>query len=110
MTDRTLDVVAKVVCDFDAAISHLRESQQSLGQQIMGESEPEEHLLTEIQEIARKPDDPDGAKVFVLKRLSVWYCYPFAVEGNQNRSSRKAEWASSAEKTGEHPGGTPGRT
>ncbi len=99
------DTLRELQDSVDAAIGQLRESQKSLGPQILTESEPWEQLLVEIQEIARKPDGQDSVQVFVPKRASVRYCYSFAVEAEpESLFAKKAEeHASSVSRTGKPP-------
>jgi predicted N-acetyltransferase YhbS len=68
----------------DAAIEHFRGDQATISDLlILSRYEPWERLLVETREIV-EPSDPDTVShVFVPKRVSVRYLYPFAVEESE---------------------------
>ncbi len=75
----------------DEALAHLRTAQKSLAEPVLGECEPWEQLLIEIRNVADPPDGSEPAEVFVPKRASIRYCYPFAIESDQKLSLDKRD-------------------
>jgi hypothetical protein len=91
----------EVLASIDAAIDHFRDAREELGKVIpsrsepwerlviLSRSEPWERLLAEVREIVHSSEDKAAlGRVFVPKRASIRYCYPFAVEANDQTRDR----------------------
>ena len=78
------DLTRAVLDSVDVAIDDL-DAQTSL-EQFLSEAEPWEQLLVEIRNIVDPPVSSGTVEVFVPKRVSIRYCYPFAVEADDQKS------------------------
>ena len=79
------DLTRAVLDSVDVAIDDLCDAQTSL-EQFLSEAEPWEQLLVEIRNIVDPPVSSGTVEVFVPKRVSIRYCYPFAVEADDQKS------------------------
>jgi hypothetical protein len=74
----------RVLASIDAAIDEFGRAQKSLNGDILSRCEPWERLLVEIREIVSPSNGTATVgRVFVPKRAAIQYCYPFAVEANE---------------------------
>jgi hypothetical protein len=70
----------------------------SISSVTLSRAEPWEHLLGEIREIAARGD---ASVVFVPRRVSIRYCYPFAVKTDGHTADKNAgTWLDKARKDG----------
>ena len=87
----------------DDALDHLRSDPGRLSSVTLSRAEPWEQLLGEIREIAIRGDDAEDASVvFVPRRVSIRYCYPFAVQTEGHTADTNGgTWLDEARKTGQ---------
>lgn len=71
----------------DGALEQLRSDPGRLSGIVLSRAEPWEQLLEEIREILTQEGGQDkNSQVFVPRRVSIRYCYPFAVETDESAS------------------------
>jgi hypothetical protein len=69
----------------DAALEDFRSARGRLGSTVLSRAEPWEQLLGEVREIVVQASDAETAdQLFVPRRISIRYCYPFAVQSDGN--------------------------
>ena len=69
----------------DAALEDFRSVRGRLGSTVLSRAEPWEQLLDEVREIVVQASDAETAdQLFVPRRISIRYCYPFAVQSDRN--------------------------
>jgi hypothetical protein len=86
----------------DDALNQFRSRQGTLSSLTLSRAEPWEQLLGEIREIAaRGGDAEDASVVFVPRRVSIRYCYPFAVRTDVHAPDMdKGTWLDEARRDG----------
>jgi len=74
----------ELLASINAAIDQVRRAQAELGGLILSRCEPWERLLIEIYQIVTLGENTGVAsQILIPKRVSIRYCYPFAVEANE---------------------------
>lgn len=88
----------KLLRSIDDALGQFRSGREGLSSVTLSRAEPWEQVLSEIREIALgEGRAEDASVVFVPRRLSIRYCYPFAVQaGGHPRDA----WLDDAHKAG----------
>jgi hypothetical protein len=82
----------ELLASIDTAIDQFVRAQNSLSGLTLSRCEPWERLLVDIRKIVAPSDDTATVShVFIPKRVSIRYCYPFAVEGRLSLDGLKPD-------------------
>ena len=74
----------QILVSIDDALSRYRAASETLSEVVLSRAEPWEQLLYELRDIAGRADAKAPAAVFVPRRVSIRYCYPFAINADED--------------------------